>query len=98
MWRLPNPKRAILLRRPRARQAGRHDQGYAYAGGASRSAKVIEFFFDFGSPTTYLAHTQVPRLAADSGARVEYVPMLLGGVFRRPATRRPRCRTASSTR
>lgn len=44
--------------------------------------KVIEFFFDFGSPTTYLAHTQLPRIAAQAGARLVYRPMLLGGVFK----------------
>ena len=25
-------------------------------------SKQIEFFFDFGSPTTYLAWTQLPRI------------------------------------
>jgi 2-hydroxychromene-2-carboxylate isomerase len=44
--------------------------------------KTVEFFFDFGSPTTYLAHTQMARLAADTGASVVYRPMLLGGVFK----------------
>ena len=44
--------------------------------------KTIEFFFDFGSPTSYLAHTQLPRLASESGARLRYRPMLLGGVFK----------------
>jgi len=44
--------------------------------------KTVEFFFDFGSPTTYLAHTQLPQLAADTGAKVVYRPMLLGGVFK----------------
>ena len=43
---------------------------------------TIEFFFDFGSPTTYLAHTQLPRLAAETGATLVYRPMLLGGVFK----------------
>ena len=46
------------------------------------SDKTIEFFFDFGSPTTYLAHTQLPRIARDTGARLVYRPMLLGGVFK----------------
>jgi len=46
------------------------------------SDKTLEFFFDFGSPTTYLAHTQLPRLARESGARLVYRPMLLGGVFK----------------
>ena len=43
---------------------------------------TIEFFFDFGSPTTYLAHTQLPRIAAETGAQLVYRPMLLGGVFK----------------
>ena len=44
--------------------------------------KTVEFFFDFGSPATYLAHTQLPRLAAEAGATLAYRPMLLGGVFK----------------
>jgi len=44
--------------------------------------KTLEFFFDFGSPTTYLAHTQLPKLARETGAEVRYRPMLLGGVFK----------------
>jgi len=44
--------------------------------------KTVEFFFDFGSPTSYLAWTQLPKLAADCGARLEWKPMLLGGVFK----------------
>ena len=46
------------------------------------SDKTIEFFFDFGSPTTYLAHTQLPRIAREAGATLVYRPMLLGGVFK----------------
>ena len=45
-------------------------------------SKTIEFFFDFGSPTTYLANTQLPKLAKDCGAQLAYRPMLLGGVFK----------------
>ncbi len=52
-------------------------------------AETIEFLFDFGSPATYLAHTQMPRLAADTGARVDYVPMLLGGVFKATGNQSP---------
>jgi 2-hydroxychromene-2-carboxylate isomerase len=46
------------------------------------SGRTIEFFFDFGSPTTYLAHTQLPALARETGATLRYRPMLLGGVFK----------------
>lgn len=45
-------------------------------------AKTVEFFFDFGSPTAYLAWTQLPQLAADCGAELKYRPMLLGGIFK----------------
>ena len=48
----------------------------------SSDPKTIEFFFDVGSPTAYLAHTQLPRIAAAAGARLVHRPMLLGGVFK----------------
>jgi 2-hydroxychromene-2-carboxylate isomerase len=43
--------------------------------------KTIEFYFDFGSPTAYLAWTQLPRIAAEAGAGLVYKPVLLGGIF-----------------
>jgi 2-hydroxychromene-2-carboxylate isomerase len=43
--------------------------------------KTIEFYFDFGSPTAYLAWTQLPKIAADAGAELVYKPVLLGGIF-----------------
>lgn len=42
---------------------------------------TVEFFFDVGSPTTYLAWTQLPTLCARAGATLVYRPMLLGAVF-----------------
>ena len=44
-------------------------------------SQAVEFFFDIGSPTAYLAWTQLPALCAKAGARLIYRPMLLGGVF-----------------
>lgn len=44
--------------------------------------KTLEFHFDFGSPASYLAYTQVPRIAAETGATLVWHPMLLGGVFK----------------
>jgi len=44
-------------------------------------SKQVEFFFDVGSPTTYLAWTQLPALCAAAGAELVYRPTLLGGVF-----------------
>ena len=40
------------------------------------------FFYDIVCPYAYLASTQVAKIAADTGAEIEWVPMLLGGVFR----------------
>lgn len=44
-------------------------------------SKQVEFFFDVGSPTTYLAWTQLPAICAQANAELVYRPMLLGGVF-----------------
>ena len=44
--------------------------------------KTVEFFFDVGSPTSYLAWTQLPAIAAQTGSAVVWRPMLLGGVFK----------------
>lgn len=45
-------------------------------------SKSVEFFFDLGSPTTYLAYTQLPTLCAQTNSQLIYRPMLLGGVFK----------------
>ena len=45
------------------------------------SRAQCEFFFDFGSPTAYLAWTQLPGICTAAGADLVYRPMLLGGVF-----------------
>jgi 2-hydroxychromene-2-carboxylate isomerase len=42
----------------------------------------VQFYFDFGSPNAYLAHKVIPGIEARTGARFEYVPILLGGVFK----------------
>jgi len=49
----------------------------------------VEFHFDFGSPNAYLAHLVVPRIEARTGAKFEYVPILLGGVFKLTNNRSP---------
>ncbi len=52
-------------------------------------AARLEFFFDYGSPYSYLADTQLPALAARTGAELLYRPMLLGGVFKATGNRSP---------
>ncbi|WP_372786191.1 2-hydroxychromene-2-carboxylate isomerase [Phenylobacterium sp.] len=44
--------------------------------------QMVEFLFDFGSPASYLAYQRVPDLAGRTGARIVYLPMLLGGIFK----------------
>jgi len=41
-----------------------------------------EFFFDIGSPYSYLAASQMDELGARTGARIWWRPFLLGGVFK----------------
>jgi 2-hydroxychromene-2-carboxylate isomerase len=48
-------------------------------------ARQVEFFFDFGSPTAYLAFTQLPSIAKD----ILWRPMLLGGVFKATGNQSP---------
>jgi 2-hydroxychromene-2-carboxylate isomerase len=48
----------------------------------SKAPKTLEFFFDFGSPASFLAYTQLPKLVAETGATLVLRPMLLGGVFK----------------
>ena len=47
----------------------------------NETIKRVEFFFDVGSPASYLAWTQLPALCAAAGAELMLRPMLLGAVF-----------------
>jgi 2-hydroxychromene-2-carboxylate isomerase len=49
----------------------------------------LEFFFDYGSPYSYLADTQLGALAARTGAAIVYQPMLLGGVYKATGNQSP---------
>lgn len=43
--------------------------------------KTVEFLFDFGSPTTYLAYRRLPRIVVETGATLVWQPVLLGGIL-----------------
>lgn len=45
-------------------------------------SKTVEFYFDLGSPATYLAYTQLPKICEQADSQLIYIPMLLGGVFK----------------
>jgi 2-hydroxychromene-2-carboxylate isomerase len=50
---------------------------------------TTEFHFDFGSPNAYLCHRVIPEIERRTGATFEYVPILLGGVFKLTGNRSP---------
>ena len=49
----------------------------------------FEFYFDFGSPNAYLAHLVIPKIERRTGVEFEYVPVLLGGVYKLTNNRSP---------
>jgi 2-hydroxychromene-2-carboxylate isomerase len=50
---------------------------------------TVEFHFDFGSPNAYLAYLVIPEIEQRTGAKFDYVPVLLGGVFKLTGNRSP---------
>jgi 2-hydroxychromene-2-carboxylate isomerase len=42
----------------------------------------VEFLFDFGSPNAYLAERVIPGVEKRTGVKFDYVPVLLGGIFK----------------
>ena len=42
----------------------------------------VEFHFDFGSPNAFLAEIALPAIEQRTGVKFEYVPVLLGGVYK----------------
>jgi 2-hydroxychromene-2-carboxylate isomerase len=51
--------------------------------------RTIDFYWDFGSPASYLAHMRLPAIAAAAGATLVSHPILLGGVFQATGNRSP---------
>ena len=42
----------------------------------------IEFHFDFGSPNAYLSHLVIGEIEKRTGEKFQYIPVLIGGVFK----------------
>ena len=45
-------------------------------------SKGIDFYFDFASPNAYLSHKVIPEINKSTGATFNYIPVLLGGIFK----------------
>ncbi len=44
--------------------------------------KTVDFYFDFASPNAYLSHQVVSGIEERTGAKFNYIPVLLGGIFK----------------
>jgi 2-hydroxychromene-2-carboxylate isomerase len=53
------------------------------------SATRPQFLFDFGSPNAFLTHEAIPAIEKRTGVKFEYVPILLGGIFKATNNRSP---------
>ncbi len=53
------------------------------------SAPAPQFLFDFGSPNAFLSHRAIPAIEQRTGVKFEYVPVLLGGIFKATNNRSP---------
>jgi 2-hydroxychromene-2-carboxylate isomerase len=48
-----------------------------------------QFTFDVGSPNAFLSHEAIPAIEQRTGVKFEYVPILLGGIFKATGNRSP---------
>ena len=53
------------------------------------STTAPQFMFDFGSPNAFLSHEAIPAIERRTGAKFDYVPILLGGVFKATNNKSP---------
>ena len=44
--------------------------------------KKIDFYFDFASPNAYLSHKVIQKIKLSSDVEINYIPVLLGGIFK----------------
>jgi 2-hydroxychromene-2-carboxylate isomerase len=52
-------------------------------------SKTIDFIFDFASPNAYFAHHALKGVAERTGARINIIPCLLGGIFKSTGNQAP---------
>ena len=51
--------------------------------------KTVDFYFDFASPNAYLSNKALAPIKERTGATVNYIPVLLGGIFKATGTNHP---------
>ena len=53
------------------------------------SPTAPQFLFDFGSPNAFLSHEAIPAIEQRTGVKFEYIPVLLGGIFKATNNKSP---------
>jgi 2-hydroxychromene-2-carboxylate isomerase len=53
------------------------------------SSTAPQFMFDFGSPNAFLSHEAIPAIEQRTSVKFEYVPILLGGIFKATNNKSP---------
>ena len=53
------------------------------------AVSAVQFHFDFGSPNAYLSHKILPEIERRTNVKFDYVPILLGGIFKATNNRSP---------
>jgi 2-hydroxychromene-2-carboxylate isomerase len=53
------------------------------------STTAPQFLFDFGSPNAFLSHEAIPAIEKRIGVKFEYIPVLLGGIFKATNNKSP---------
>tara|TARA_Y100000590_G_scaffold155209_1_gene178409 strand:- start:4787 stop:5374 length:588 start_codon:yes stop_codon:yes gene_type:complete len=49
--------------------------------------KSFEFYFDFGSPYSFLAHKEIRKIERKLSIKIKYVPILLGAILKQVGTK-----------
>ena len=44
--------------------------------------KSFQFYFDFASPYTFIAHKEIRKIEEENSVKMKYMPMLLGGLLK----------------
>jgi 2-hydroxychromene-2-carboxylate isomerase len=70
-------------------RALRHNGVKAQSGRTRLTRVAPQFLFDFGSPNAYLSHEAIPAIEKRIGVTFEYVPILLGGIFKATNNKSP---------
>lgn len=56
---------------------------------ATSNNKTVDFYFDFGSPATYVAWARLPAVTKQHNAQINWKPMLLGAIFKATGNQSP---------